>query len=568
MEPVGRPRAKKGILERLDSREVVVGDGGFLFTLEKRGFVKAGLWTPEAVVEHPSAVRQLHTEFLRAGADVLQTFTFSATEDNMESKVTGEPVESSYKEHSILLGGGRTGLLCHCTLLPGSCFCSCSQWENVNAVACDLAREVADGGNALVAGGLCQTSLYKYHKDETRIKTLFRQQLEVFARKNVDFLIAEYFEHVEEAVWAVEALKTSGKPIAATMCIGPEGDLHGVSPGECAVRLVKAGASIVGVNCHFDPATSLQTVKLMKEGLEGARLKAYLMTQPLAYHTPDCSKQGFIDLPEFPFGLEPRVATRWDIQKYAREAYNLGVRYIGGCCGFEPYHIRAIAEELAPERGFLPPASEKHGSWGSGLDMHTKPWIRARARKEYWQNLRIASGRPYNPSMSKPDAWGVTKGTSELMQQKEATTEQQLKELFEKQKFKSAHYRVLNNISQPIWNLPQAAYQVNDPAGLPSPAYCFSATVVQHPEVLNSPQPHKLGAIQLRILMTISKPRKQAALAGKALIITALNPLYKEESLNTSLKPLGYFPGGAVWNPDLSISGGIATAQFEDPRKA
>lgn len=62
------------------------------------------------------------------------------------------------------------------------------------------------------------------------------------------------------------------------------------------------GASIVGVNCHFDPATSLQTVKLMKEGLEGARLKAYLMTQPLAYHTPDCSKQGFIDLPEFPFG--------------------------------------------------------------------------------------------------------------------------------------------------------------------------------------------------------------------------------------------------------------------------
>lgn len=77
-------------------------------------------------------------------------------------------------------------------------------------------------------------------------------------------------------------------------------------------------------------------------------------------------------------GLEPRVLTRWDVQKYAREAYNLGIRYIGGCCGFEPYHIRAIAEELAPERGFLPEASEKHGSWGSGLSMHTKPWVRAR----------------------------------------------------------------------------------------------------------------------------------------------------------------------------------------------
>ncbi|XP_032752779.1 S-methylmethionine--homocysteine S-methyltransferase BHMT2 isoform X3 [Rattus rattus] len=299
MAPAGGPRVKKGILERLNSGEVVVGDGGFLFSLEKRGFVKAGLWTPEAVVEYPSAVRQLHTEFLRAGADVLQTFTFSAAEDRMENK---------------------------------------------------------------------------------------------------------YFEHVEEAVWAVEVLREVGAPVAVTMCIGPEGDMHGVTPGECAVRLSRAGANIIGVNCRFGPWTSLQTMKLMKEGLRDAGLQAHLMVQCLGFHTPDCGKGGFVDLPEYPFGLEPRVATRWDIQKYAREAYNLGVRYIGGCCGFEPYHIRAIAEELAPERGFLPPASEKHGSWGSGLDMHTKPWIRARARREYWETLLPASGRPFCPSLSKPDA--------------------------------------------------------------------------------------------------------------------------------------------------------------------
>lgn len=76
--------------------------------------------------------------------------------------------------------------------------------------------------------------------------------------------------------------------------------------------------------------------------------------------------------------LETRAITRWDIHKYTREAYNAGIRYIGGCCGFEPYHIRAIAEELAEERGFLPPASEKHGLWGAALEMHTKPWVRAR----------------------------------------------------------------------------------------------------------------------------------------------------------------------------------------------
>lgn len=79
-----------------------------------------------------------------------------------------------------------------------------------------------------------------------------------------------------------------------------------------------------------------------------------------------------------PAGLEPRVLTRWDMQKYAREAYKAGIRYIGGCCGFEPYHVRALAEELAPERGGLPAGSEKHGTWGAGLEMHTKPWVRAR----------------------------------------------------------------------------------------------------------------------------------------------------------------------------------------------
>lgn len=61
----------------------------------------------------------------------------------------------------------------------------------MNAAACDLAREVAGKGDALVAGGISQTSVYRHHKDEARVKKLFQLQLEVFIRKNVDFLIAE-----------------------------------------------------------------------------------------------------------------------------------------------------------------------------------------------------------------------------------------------------------------------------------------------------------------------------------------------------------------------------------------
>lgn len=58
--------------------------------------------------------------------------------------------------------------------------------------------------------------------------------------------------------------------------------------------------------------------------------------------------------------------------KYAREAYELGIRYIGGCCGFEPYHLRAIAEELRVERGGQLPEASKKSEFGRELFMSAK----------------------------------------------------------------------------------------------------------------------------------------------------------------------------------------------------
>lgn len=103
----------------------------------------------------------------------------------------------------------------------------------------------------------------------------------------------------------------------------------------------------------------------------------------------------------------------------------MGIRFIGGCCGFEPYHIRAVAEELSKERGKLPDGSEKHEAWGGALRMHTKPWVRARARRTYWENLKPASGRPYCPALSCPDNWGVTQGDETLKQHNHATSDEE-----------------------------------------------------------------------------------------------------------------------------------------------
>lgn len=73
---------KKGLLERL-AEGPVIGDGSICCTLEKRGYCKCGPWTPEAVVEYPEAVKNLQREYLRAGADVMQTATFYANDGKL-----------------------------------------------------------------------------------------------------------------------------------------------------------------------------------------------------------------------------------------------------------------------------------------------------------------------------------------------------------------------------------------------------------------------------------------------------------------------------------------------------
>lgn len=70
----------------------------------------------------------------------------------------------------------------------------------------------------------------------------------------------------------------------------------------CVLFNFKKGADIIGINCHFGPDECIEACRLMKEALDAAGTKKHLMVQPLGYFTPDAGKQGFIDLPEFPFG--------------------------------------------------------------------------------------------------------------------------------------------------------------------------------------------------------------------------------------------------------------------------
>jgi len=355
----------KNIVERLDAGEVIIGDGSYCNTLEQRGYVKAGHYTPEASVEHPEVVEALANEYAWAGADITQTFTFYARD-------VGTPDD--------------VHLTC----------------DEINQASCDIAKKVSRAKGTMVAGGIIQTATFKKKRDREEVQAELREALEIYIKNDIDLIIVEYFRNIIEMEWAIELALSYGLPVAATMCIGPKGDEQGVSPGECAVRMARAGAPIVGANCLFDPFISLDTLRLMKEGLEKEGLKTHLMSQPLGYKTPDGGSYGWIELPEFPYAMEPRQVTRFEVARWAREAYTLGVRVIGGCCGIEARHIRAIAEELAPERGGRPEGSCKSDYDLSILkrkgELGRKVFLK-KGSKEYWEQLVPCTGRPCSAAL-------------------------------------------------------------------------------------------------------------------------------------------------------------------------
>ena len=195
--------------------------------------------------------------------------------------------------------------------------------------------------------------------------------------------------------WAVEVALEFGLPVAATMCIGPGGDEGGVSPGECAVRMARAGADLVGVNCLFDPYTILEVMAEMKTALNLFGLSPYLMAQPNGYRIPDGGSFGWCEIDEFPFAVEPRQLTRWEARKWARAAYELGIRYIGGCCGFEPYHIRAMAEELRDVPGRALPESSDKSDYDLSIHkqlQQTMPRYHRKGDLDYWMNMNPSTG--------------------------------------------------------------------------------------------------------------------------------------------------------------------------------
>jgi len=297
--------AKKGILERLKDGPVL-GDGGYLLELEKRGWVRPGPFTPEVAIVYPNALRELHIEFREAGAEVLQALTFYASRDKLATVGLEDRV------------------------------------EDINRSAVRVAKEVA-GDQCLVAGNLSLTWMYEHGSGSAadRVRETFDEQLKIQCDEGVDFIIGETFSWLGEALLAVERAKKTGLPVMVTICFENKDETaEGKSADDAAKTLLDAGADIVGMNCLRSPEHTLPSMEKMRKAVDG-----YLACQPVGYRTPK-ETPDFTSLPEFPYGLDPLQLTRKQMGDYALQAREIGINYIGSCCGSVAEHVREMARVL------------------------------------------------------------------------------------------------------------------------------------------------------------------------------------------------------------------------------
>lgn len=329
---------RTGLLERLGQGPVICAEG-YVFELERRGYVQAGPFVPEVVLDHPEALAELHREFARAGSDVIEAFTYYGHREKM--RVVG-------REDDL---------------------------ESLNRRALEIAKEVAVENGALLAGNVCNTNFYDPDdaNSHDEVRAMFEEQVGWAEDADVDMVIGETFPWLGEALIALDVIKESGLPAVITLVIfrHPE-TFEGIPPGEACRELEERGADVVGLNCARGPETMLPLIESIRDAVDG-----YVAALPIPYRTrPDeptfyaLTDPGSDIIPNgrpFPTAMDPFTCNRYEVAEFAKAAESVGVNYIGLCCGAAPHHIRSVAEALGRE----PPASrytanlDKHGILGT-----------------------------------------------------------------------------------------------------------------------------------------------------------------------------------------------------------
>jgi len=288
-------------IDRIFGSRPILCDGAMGTMLYARG-IFINRCFDELNLSEPKMVRDIHEEYLLAGAELLETNTFGANAIRLR----------------------RFGLE--------------NKVAEINTAAVKLAREAANAvhekhaHHAYIAGALGPLGLPEPERDAAIMTTAYREQVQALADAGVDLFVVETMTSMAEAKAAIDAVRqvSTDLPVIAMVTVTDAGNVSdGTSPEEAARLLTEWGANAVGCNCSDGPQLVLDTIERMR------RVTSLPIAAMPNAGVPSCvdGRSIYLSSPEY-------------LASFARKAMRLGATIIGGCCGTTPQHIRAMRSSV------------------------------------------------------------------------------------------------------------------------------------------------------------------------------------------------------------------------------
>ena len=282
---------KSKLLNQLENN-VILFDGAMGTMLYGRG-VYINRCYEELNLSRPDLVKEIHEEYIGAGADVIETNTFGAN------------------WHKLKKYGHADKL------------------KEINVAGAKLAREAA-GDDSLVAGSMGPLGIRIEPYGPTSVEEAlecFKEQAQALLEGGVDLFSLETFSDLSEIKQAIKAIRQlTDKPIIASMTIGSDGNsLYGTSPEVFTKRLDEWDADVIGINCSVGPPVMMEALEKMVQ----------VTDKPICI-MPNAG------VPRVVEGRNLYLASGEYMAEYARRFIQAGAKIVGGCCGTTPEYIKAM----------------------------------------------------------------------------------------------------------------------------------------------------------------------------------------------------------------------------------
>ena len=294
--------------QRFDRGEIVFLDGAMGTELERRGVpMDDAAWDAAALATHPDTVREVHEDYIKAGADVIITNTFATARHVLEPAGMGE------------------------------------RFHELNARAVTLAKEARENAAerpVSLAGSISTFTArydYSYEPNAERAQANYREQADVLAETGVDVIALEMMRDIEQTTYALEAAVTTGLPVWVGFSCKTTDE---------GTVVLWDGQHTLADALEQTPLSGISLISIMHTLTEYTPPALQEVTGHWSGPVGAYPHSGEFVMPNWQF---TNMLTPDEFATQAQGWLEIGVQLIGGCCGIGPEHIRLLKERL-PER--------------------------------------------------------------------------------------------------------------------------------------------------------------------------------------------------------------------------